>query len=41
MFLCANSWGNSWGAKGYFYLPYKYVTDSTLASDFCTLTIVI
>ena len=34
-FYCANSWGTSWGKKGYFHLPYNYVTDPKLASDFC------
>lgn len=24
-FICVNSWGNSWGASGYFFLPYAYM----------------
>jgi len=35
MFTCANWWGTSWGNNGYFYLPYNYVIDSSLAGDFC------
>jgi C1A family cysteine protease len=34
-FKCANSWGTSWGQSGYCYLPYSYILDSNLASDFC------
>ena len=34
-FLCANSWGTSWGNKGYCSIPYAYLTNPKLASDFC------
>ena len=29
-----NSWGERWGDKGYFYMPYKFMTDNRLACDF-------
>jgi C1A family cysteine protease len=34
MFKVANSWGTNWGQKGYFYLPYSYVTNPDLSFDF-------
>lgn len=33
-FTVLNSWSENWGDKGYCYIPYEYILNSQLASDF-------
>lgn len=38
-FIVRNSWGTGWGANGYFYMPYAFITSAN-ASDFWTIRLV-
>ena len=36
-FIIRNSWGEDWGMKGYFTMPYDYVANRNLSDDFWTI----
>ena len=39
-FIGMNSWGTSWGKKGFFSIPYSYITNPNLSSDQWVVTAV-
>ena len=37
-FIARNSWGTGWGDRGYFYMPYDVVKNTSMSSDFWIIT---
>ena len=37
-FIARNSWGTGWGDNGYFYMPYQVIQNTSMSSDFWTIS---
>jgi C1A family cysteine protease len=37
-FICRNSWGTGWGDRGYFYMPYQVIANTSMSDDFWIIT---
>ena len=33
-YIVRNSWGTGWGDRGYFYMPYRVIQDTSMSADF-------
>jgi C1A family cysteine protease len=40
LYTVRNSWGKTWGCAGYFFMPYEYMHNAVLCSDFWTIRFV-